>query len=80
MTNGFTEINGETYVGAKGMALLVGETEEAVTVELRRQQETTPGRFRIPKHWLRQSKELQARLGTSNLDEFIALRTEERNR
>jgi hypothetical protein len=69
--------DGQEFIDAAGMALLVGETEEAVTAELHRQQATTPGRFTMPKRWIRQAKELQAKYGTSDLAEFVARRRAE---
>jgi hypothetical protein len=72
-------IDGQPYIGAELLALLCGITVDEVRAETARQREAADKvdadrmTFRLPKEWRRGAKEVQARLGTDDLGQALAM-------
>lgn len=64
-------VNGEEYLSAEALGILAGLTTEEVRAESAIQEAVTPGRFVIPKSWVRGAKEQQAKYGTRSLPELL---------
>lgn len=73
-----TYIDGEPMLTAKAMAYLCGVTEDEVRGEAKRQNAGRFGQFKMPQAWLRQGKEIAARIGSDNMAEALYLVTLER--
>jgi hypothetical protein len=71
---GIHRINGEDCLSTESTALLLGITPEALRAEWARQQELRPGEpMWIPKGWIRQGKEINARLGVDSIEEALTI-------
>jgi hypothetical protein len=80
---GIKTVDGEDYMSCEVVGLLTGNTEEQVLAEYRRQAEQRggrPGGLTIPKEWVRQAKEIQARHGTNDARVLLPLLREEARR
>jgi hypothetical protein len=73
-----TYVDGEPMISAKGMAYLCGVTEDEIHAEAKRQNAGRFGQFKMPQAWLRQGKEIAARLGTDNMAYALYLLAAER--
>lgn len=65
-------VDGVELLSLDTFAMLCGVTAEEANAEYGRQQAIRPGRFIIPKSWIRSSKELQAKHGTRDYSELLA--------
>lgn len=73
-----TYVDGEPMLSAKAMAYLCGVTEDEIRGEAKRQNAGRFGQFKMPQAWLRQGKEIAARLGSDNMAEALSLLARER--
>ena len=75
MTDTQSDRFAEGLLSTRQVALLCGVTEQEFRAEYQRQRAADPTRtaMTIPKRWIRQGKELAARLGVDSVEEALRI-------